>query len=85
MSGDYNPIHLSDLGARPFGLPGAIAHGMWSYARVIAHLGQEVPPIGTSTVWFRDPIRLPSTVRLGRSSDGGTIGISPLRVSAPTS
>ena len=77
VSGDYNPIHLSDLSARPFGLPGAIAHGMWSYARVIAHLGPAVPLSGTSTVWFRDPIRLPSTVRLGRSSDRGTIGILP--------
>jgi acyl dehydratase len=77
VSGDYNPIHLSDLSARALGLPGAIAHGMWSYARVIAHLGPRVPARGTSTVWFRDPIRLPSTVRLGRSSDDVAIGVLP--------
>ena len=30
ISGDVNPIHMSDLTARAFGFPRAIAHGMWS-------------------------------------------------------
>ncbi len=30
LSGDFNPIHRSDLVARMAGLPGRIAHGMWT-------------------------------------------------------
>ena len=33
ISGDVNPIHMSDLTARAFGFPRAIAHGMWSLGR----------------------------------------------------
>ncbi|SFC68502.1 Acyl dehydratase [Bacillus sp. OV322] len=29
-SGDYNPIHTIDEEAKKAGLPGVIAHGMWS-------------------------------------------------------
>lgn len=75
VSGDYNPIHLTSLSARAFGLKSAIAHGMWSYARVLAHLGPKVPTAGTSRVWFRDPIGLPSTVRLGVSRDSSTAAL----------
>src|SRR5690349_20872687 len=34
ISGDVNPIHMSDLTAKAFGFPRAIAHGMWSLARL---------------------------------------------------
>ncbi|MGW5237932.1 MaoC family dehydratase [Monashia sp. NPDC004114] len=65
VSGDWNPIHVHALAARPFGFPTAIAHGMYSYARVLAALGPRLPESGlTSRVWFRKPVRLPSTVRL---------------------
>ena len=65
VSGDWNPIHLHALTARPLGFPTAIAHGMYSYARVVAALGPTLPDSGvTSRVWFRKPLRLPSTVRL---------------------
>ena len=65
VSGDWNPIHLHALTARPLGFPSAIAHGMYSYARVLASLGPRLPQAGlTSRVWFRKPVRLPSTVRL---------------------
>jgi len=38
---------------------------MYSYARVLASLGPRLPASGlTSRVWFRKPVRLPSTVRL---------------------
>jgi acyl dehydratase len=30
VSGDHNPIHLSDEAAKNAGLPGIIAHGMWT-------------------------------------------------------
>lgn len=65
VSGDWNPIHVHALTARPLGFPTAIAHGMYSYARVMADLGPRLPESGlTSRVWFRKPVALPSTVRL---------------------
>lgn len=65
VSGDYNPIHLYGLTAKPLGFPSAIAHGMYTYARTIAALDATVPDSGvTSRVWFRKPVHLPSTVRL---------------------
>jgi acyl dehydratase len=65
VSGDWNPIHVHALTARPLGFPSAIAHGMYSYARVLASLGPRLPEAGlTSHVWFRKPVRLPSSVRL---------------------
>ncbi|WP_374969199.1 MaoC family dehydratase [Terrabacter sp. BE26] len=65
VSGDWNPIHVHALTARPLGFPSAIAHGMYTYARVLASLGPKLPESGLiSRVWFRKPVRLPSTVRL---------------------
>ena len=78
VSGDWNPIHLHALTARPLGFPTAIAHGMFSYARVLAALGPRIPEAGvTGRVWFRKPLRLPSTVRL-RSSFASSSVISLL-------
>jgi acyl dehydratase len=65
VSGDWNPIHVHALAARPLGFPTAIAHGMYSYARTLAALGPRLPDGAlASRVWFRKPVRLPSTVRL---------------------
>ncbi|MFC7783913.1 MULTISPECIES: MaoC/PaaZ C-terminal domain-containing protein [unclassified Rossellomorea] len=33
-SGDYNPIHTIDEEAHKLGLPGVIAHGMWTMGNV---------------------------------------------------
>ncbi len=33
-SGDYNPIHTIDEEARKLGLPGIIAHGMWTMGNI---------------------------------------------------
>jgi len=75
VSGDRNPIHLSALSARPFGFRQAIAHGMWSYARVMAHTAARMPSAGTSTVWFRAPISLPATVQLATNRSGGQVAL----------
>ena len=70
VSGDWNPIHVHAFTARPLGFPTAIAHGMYSYARVLASLGPKLPQEGlTSSVWFRKPVRLPSTLRLRTAFD----------------
>jgi len=42
VSGDFNPIHRSDLLARFTGLPGRIVHGMWTSATAQSFLVAEV-------------------------------------------
>jgi acyl dehydratase len=69
VSGDVNPIHLHALSARVLGYDRAIAHGMFSYARVLGSLGARLPAVGSSTVWFRKPVKLPSTTRLAVAED----------------
>lgn len=64
VSGDVNPIHLHPLTARAMGFPKAIAHGMWTYARVLGALGRSANGPSTSHVWFRKPVLLPGTVDL---------------------
>jgi len=77
VSGDVNPIHLHVLTAKTFGFDRAIAHGMYTYARVMAAIGPKVPAAGTSTVWFRKPVKLPSTVLLKVSADAGLAVLLP--------
>lgn len=62
VSGDRNPIHLHNLSAKLFGMPRAIAHGMWLKARVLAALESELPPSFTAGVRFKLPVLLPATV-----------------------
>ncbi len=66
VSGDMNPIHLSDLTARAFGFDAAIAHGMWTLARSLAEL-----EAGLDDAWprklevgFKLPVLLPAWVLL---------------------
>lgn len=65
LSGDLNPIHLGDRGARLFGFERAVAHGMWSMACSLAALGPGAlaPPLRVH-VEFKLPLFLPSTARL---------------------
>lgn len=62
VSGDRNPIHLHPLGARMFGFPTAIAHGMWTKARSLAALEDVLPDSFAAQVWFRAPVQLPARV-----------------------
>lgn len=65
VSGDYNPIHLSTASAKLFGLPSAIAHGLWLKARTLAALGSHLPAANIEiTADFKKPVRLPSEVIL---------------------
>ncbi|WUH91586.1 MaoC/PaaZ C-terminal domain-containing protein [Streptomyces sp. NBC_00433] len=65
VSGDYNPIHLHALTARPFGFRRAIVHGMWTVARCAA-----LHPGATGiTAEFRQPVLLPSTVDYAAEGD----------------
>jgi acyl dehydratase len=68
VSGDYNPIHLTGVTGRLFGFPGAIAHGMWSLARVAAALAEADGPPACLTVRFIRPLVLPGHVELQRAA-----------------
>lgn len=74
-SGDVNPIHLHALTAKAMGFPRAIAHGMWTYSRTLAHLGGRSGQPSTSRVWFFKPVLLPSSVELvvEDAADGVTL------------
>ena len=64
ISGDYNPIHLTDITAKLFGFKQAIAHGMWSKARCLAAIDKQLPDAGYSVdVNFHRPLFLPSNVQ----------------------
>ncbi|MFF3252230.1 MaoC family dehydratase [Actinacidiphila glaucinigra] len=78
VSGDWNPIHVHPLTARPLGFPRAIAHGMWTVARCAA----EAVPADAETVTlraeFRAPVLLPGTVTYA-ASDGDAWGPGRVR------
>lgn len=62
VSGDRNPIHTSWLGARLFGFPRPIAHGIWTLARCLAALAGRLPDAYTVDAAFKRPVLLPSTL-----------------------
>jgi acyl dehydratase len=67
ISGDVNPIHMSDLTARAFGFPRAIAHGMWSLARLASDFEAASFDGGCElNVGFKLPIYMPSWLTLQR-------------------
>ncbi|TDV51227.1 acyl dehydratase [Pseudomonas graminis] len=71
VSGDYNPIHLSDSSAKLFGFPKAIAHGLWIKSRALAALEDHLPASNVEiSVEFHKPVRLPSGVTLSASAAG---------------
>ena len=73
ISGDHNPIHTSGLGAKLFGFPSAIAHGMFSAAAVLANIEAQIPDAVQYSVRFGKPILLPASVGVytETSSDAG--------------
>jgi acyl dehydratase len=82
VSGDRNPIHTSRLGARLFGFPRPIAHGMWSKARCLAALDGRLPDAYTVEVAFKRPILLPGTVAFA-ATPGETFALHDPKSGAP--
>ncbi|MGM0564500.1 MAG: MaoC family dehydratase [Pseudomonadota bacterium] len=62
VSGDSNPIHLTGLSAKLFGFKGHIAHGMWTKARALAALQDELPKRFNAEIQFKLPVFLPAEV-----------------------
>lgn len=71
VSGDRNPIHMHTLSARLFGMPGAIAHGMWVKARCLAALEGSLPEALAVDVRFKLPLPIPGTVAFRTWEHGG--------------
>ena len=71
VSDDLNPIHIADWGARLFGFERAVAHGMWSMARSLAALGNDLAPPCRVTVEFKLPLFLGSRARLHHWREDG--------------
>lgn len=64
IGGDRNPIHTNVVGARLFGFPTVIAHGMFSAAAVLANLEGQLPDAVRYTVKFGKPVLLPASLGL---------------------
>jgi acyl dehydratase len=61
-SGDFNPIHWSDRTARAVGLPGVIAHGMYTMAlagRALEAWAGEQGAVREFGVRFTKPVLVP--------------------------
>ncbi len=70
VSGDRNPIHLHALSAKAFGMPGAIAHGMWVKARCLAALEGLLPDRLDVEVRFKTPMVLPAKAAFASRPQG---------------
>jgi len=64
IGGDHNPIHTNPIGAKLFGFPNVIAHGMFSAAAVLANLEAGLPDAVTYSVRFGKPLVLPARAGL---------------------
>jgi acyl dehydratase len=64
VGGDHNPIHTNPVGAKLFGFPTVIAHGMFSAAAVLANLEAAIPDAVTYSVRFGKPVLLPASAGL---------------------
>ncbi|AQT78207.1 dehydratase [Mycolicibacterium litorale] len=76
-SGDHNPIHTSTVGAKLFGFPTVIAHGMYSAAAVLANIEGQLPDAVQYSVKFGKPVVLPASAGLyvDRAADGWDIAL----------
>lgn len=70
ISGDVNPIHMSNASARPFGFKSAIAHGAAIEAWVHACLGVDGTAPASGSTKFRAPTRIPNEIELVPFGDG---------------
>src|SRR6201997_5507877 len=77
IGGDHNPIHTNPIGAKLFGFPTVIAHGMFSAAAVLANLEAGLPDAVTYSVRFGKPVVLPASAGLyvERVADGWELAL----------
>jgi acyl dehydratase len=77
IGGDHNPIHTTPIGAKLFGFPTVIAHGMFSAAAVLANIEAQIPDRVRYSVKFGKPVILPATAGLyvDRVADGWDLSL----------
>ncbi|HEX7322854.1 MAG TPA: MaoC/PaaZ C-terminal domain-containing protein [Mycobacterium sp.] len=77
VGGDHNPIHTSPIGAKLFGFPTVIAHGMFSAAAVLANVEGSLPDTVGYSVRFGKPMLLPASPGLyvDRVADGWDLAL----------
>lgn len=74
LAGDYNPIHLHAISAKLFGFRRAIAHGMWTLARAVAEVQQDVTATELQLqAQFKRPIFLPGKAVLAATRNDSAI------------
>ena len=85
VGGDHNPIHTSSVGAKLFGFPTVIAHGMFSAAAVLANIEGQLPDAVRYSVKFGKPIVLPASTGLyvDRVADGWDLTLRNLSKGYP--
>ena len=64
IGADHNPIHTSLIGAKLFGFPRPIAHGMFSAAAVLTNIEGQLPDAVSYAVKFGRPVFLPASLGL---------------------
>jgi acyl dehydratase len=75
-SGDFNPIHWSDRVATSVGLPGVIAHGMYTFAlasRAVVDWAGSPADVVSVTARFTKPVVVPDDDEGARVSVAGRV------------
>jgi acyl dehydratase len=85
VGGDHNPIHTNSIGAKMFGFPTVIAHGMFSAAAVLANIEGQIPDAVKYAVRFGKPVVLPARAGLyvERTTDGWELSLRNLSKGYP--
>ncbi|QNJ93783.1 dehydratase [Mycolicibacterium fluoranthenivorans] len=85
IGGDHNPIHTNSLGAKLFGFPTVIAHGMYSAAAVLGNIEGQLPDALSYTVKFGKPVLLPAKAGLwvDHDADGWNLALRHLKKGYP--
>jgi acyl dehydratase len=85
VGGDHNPIHTNPIGAKLFGFPTVIAHGMFTAAAVLANIEGQMPDAVKYSVRFGKPVVLPARAGLyvDRVADGWELALRHLTKGYP--
>src|SRR5882757_3428150 len=85
VGGDHNPIHTNAIGAKLFGFPTVIAHGMFCAAAVLANIEGQLPDAVEYVARFGKPVLLPARAGLyvDRTADGWDLTLRNLSKGYP--
>lgn len=68
VSGDWNPIHITNATAKALGMPSAIAHGMYTASRALAETSLRAGEPYEFHIEFGAPVLLPSSINVAITS-----------------